>query len=87
MKKATTVLSNEQKYVIADAMSKDLKGHIAPSVLDGDRKVVFGIVVNTTNTQGKTLIDVFGEDDGIHIVNLVIQRLTHKFESISTSAF
>ena len=80
-------LSNESKYAIADAMATDLTGHIAPQVLNGDRKVVFGIVVNTTNSQGKTLTDVFGEDNGIHIVNLVIQRLTHVFESTTTSAF
>jgi hypothetical protein len=80
-------LTADEKYVIANAMTKDLKDSIAPAVLNGDRKVVFGIVVNTTNAQGKTLTDVFGEDDGIHIVNLVIQRLTHKFESKTTSAF
>jgi hypothetical protein len=80
-------LTTESKYVIADAMAKDLKDSIAPAVLNGDRKVVFGIVINTTNASGKTLVDVFGEDDGVHITNLVIQRLTHKFESKTTSAF
>jgi len=79
-------LSNESKYAIADAMAKDLKGHIAPAVLS-DRKVVFGIVINTTNAQGKTLTDVFGDENGVHITNLVIQRLTHVFESTTTSAF
>ncbi len=80
-------LSNESKYAIADAMAKDLKGHIAPVVLDGDRKVVFGIVINTLNGEGKSLVDVFGEEQAVHITNLVIQRLTHKFESTVTSAF
>lgn len=80
-------LTNEQKYEIANKFASSLKGHIAESVLNGDRKVVFGIVVNTVNSSGKTVIDVFGEDDGIHIVNLVIQRLTHKFESVTTDAF
>ena len=80
-------LTNEQKYEIANKFANSLKGHIAESVLNGDRKVVFGIVVNTVNNEGKTVIDVFGEDDGIHIVNLVIQRLTHKFESVTTDAF
>ena len=79
-------LSNESKYAIADAMAKDLKGRIAPAVLN-DRRVVFGIVINTTNRQGKTLTDVFGDENGVHITSLVIQRLTHVFESTTTSAF
>ena len=86
MSKKTPVLTNENKYVIADAMTKDLRTHIAPTVLE-DRKALFGIVINTMNASGKTLQDVFGEEDAIHITNLVIQRLTHKFESTTTSAF
>jgi hypothetical protein len=86
MSKKTQVLTNENKYVVADAMTKDLKSHIAPTVLD-DRKVLFGIVINTTNANGLTLTDVFGEENAVHITNLVIQRLTHKFESTTTSAF
>lgn len=87
MSKKVQALTNEQKYAIADAMTKDLKGHIAQSVVDGDRKVLFGIVINTMNGEGKTLTDVFGEEDAIHIVKLVISRLTHRFEQTTTSAF
>lgn len=84
--KQKNTMTNEAKYVVADAMAKDLKNHVAPTVLE-DRKTLFGIVINTMNASGKTLQDVFGEEDAIHITNLIIQRLTHKFESIVTSAF
>ena len=69
------VLSNEDKYAIADKLAKAYNSFKKEYVVNNHSKV-FGVVVNTPNKLGETLTNKFGEDNAVHITNLVLRRLS-----------
>ena len=78
MKPVTT----EHKYAVADKLALSYKGKFSDDMLSNNRATVFGVIINTINSKGKSLSQVFTEDDSIHITNLTIQKLSHKFEPV-----
>lgn len=72
----------EHKYAVADKLALAYKGKFSDDMLSSNRAVVFGVIINTINSKGKSLSQIFTEDDSIHITNLTIQKLSHKFEPV-----
>ena len=69
------ILSNEDKYAIADKLAKAYASFKKDYVVN-NHSSVFGVVINTENKIGETLKAKFGEDAAVHITNLVIRRLS-----------
>ena len=84
-------LTTEQKYEIADKLAAAYASAGAtPAIVNESRSYYFGSIVNQAVTvKGKTvkLSDAYGEDDAIHITNLVIRRLCQvRAEMVGTVA-
>ena len=60
------ILSNEDKYKLADSLAK-LYASFKKDYVTANHSKVFGVVINTENSSGQTLQDKFGEDNAVHI--------------------
>ena len=80
-----TMLSNEQKYLLADTIAKMYSfsaSYLADKVT---RSKAYGVVINTPDSAGETLQSKFGEEQASHITNLVFRRLNTQNNRLSTS--
>jgi hypothetical protein len=66
------VLSDENKYSIADAIAK---GFNATQYKTMEHNTLFGIIINLVDDTNKSLIQIVGEDNASHITNLAIRRI------------
>ena len=74
----TVGMTDDKKFELADKLAQAVKGVECNKIGGYDktyRNYVFGVIINIKNAKGKTLVDVFGEDEATHITNLVIRRL------------
>lgn len=80
-----TMLSNEQKYVLADTLAR-LYSFSASYLADKvTRSKAYGVVINTPDSAGETLQSKFGEEQASHIVNLVFRRLNTQNNKLTVS--
>ena len=79
------VLSNEQKYVLADNIAKLYKFTAQYLADKSTRAKAYGVVINTPDSNGETLQSRFGEEQANHIVNLVFRRLNQTHNKLSVS--
>ena len=80
-----TMLSNEQKYILADTIAKLYSfssEYISNKVT---RAKAFGVIINTPDSNGQTLQSKFGEEQANHITNLVFRRLNTQNNKLSVT--
>ena len=72
-KQTFKVLTDEQKYKVADVLSAQYKDAFDFSTENGS-KYAFGVIIHS-KVNGQELIVLFGEEQAVHITNLVKRRL------------
>lgn len=65
----------ERKFEIADALAFQYKRTMTAQDVAEKRDSLFGVIINTPNSKGETLVSKVGDEDATHITNLVLQRL------------
>jgi hypothetical protein len=75
------VLSNEQKYILADNIARLFKE------FKGDRNDLFGLVINLKDETNHSLKEIFGEEQSSHITNLTIRRVFDSPNVMFTGGF
>ena len=79
------MLSNEQKYVIADKLAKLYSFSASYIAEKSTRAKAFGVIINTPDANGETLQSRFGEEQASHITNLVFRRLNTQNNKLSVT--
>jgi len=75
------ILSNENKYALADAIAKIYKD------FRGTRNDLFGLVINLKDDSNHSLKETFGEEQSSHITNLVARRIFDSPITMFTGSF
>jgi len=76
----------EKIYRIADSLYEAYAADFEDMDLEKgskQRNVLYGVLMNTVNSAGKTLQEVLGEDNASHASNLAIQRIAGEVKSFT----
>ncbi len=68
------VLTVEQRYELADWLANSYKS-FSKDYVSANRRTVFGVIINTPNKDGETMVSKLGEEVATHVTNLTINRL------------
>lgn len=71
-------MNKQKKIDIAEGLVEAYKETIKPQNIRDNRDALFGVIVNTENELGETLVEKFGEEDAYHITNIVLQKLEQR---------
>ena len=64
----------EKRYELADWLAQQYAS-FSKEYTSNNRRTVFGVIINTPNSSGETMVSVLGEDVATHVTNLTINRL------------
>lgn len=68
-------MTRDKKIEIAEQLANKYKKTIKAEEVDENRDALFGVIVNTENQDGQTMVQKLGQDDAYHITNIVLQKL------------
>ena len=78
VRRTTPSKNIEKVYIIADALYEAYREDFEERDLSKggkDRKILYGVLMNSVGESGKSLQEVLGEEDASHASNLAIQKI------------